>query len=435
MKTPRPFPFVTITQKGAAALQAGHPWVYEGEVLAAENPRDGGLCDVFDQKRRYLGTGFYNSHSLMRVRVISKNPNDRFDLPFWRRRLQHAIDYRRTVMGGEDFKACRLIFGEADYFPGLTVDRFGPVLVAETMSLGMERMKPVLFPLLVQLLREQGEEISALYQRDEGDLRKKEGLPLYKGFYDLQAAAAALQNADGPFPAFAAEAFPNTETAPTVSGDETPVRILENGIEYQVDFVNGQKTGFFLDQKYNRQAAAKLAAGKRVLDCFTHTGSFGLCCAAAGAASVLSVDVSKEAIALAAQNAARNGLEEKVEYLAADVFDLLPKLKEQRAEFDYIILDPPAFTKSRKTVQAAASGYKEINLRAMQLLPRGGYLATASCSHFIPRPLFEQILADAAKDAGVSLRLIESRGQAPDHPVLWGVPETDYLKFYLFQVV
>ena len=410
MKKERGYPKAIVTPKGERAIQNGHPWVYGAEVLPQSDPLpDGELADVVSQSGRYLGTGLVCLASKIRVRLISRNANDTFDPAFWERRLRYAADYRRTVMG-DQFGCCRLIFGEADSFPGLTVDRFGDILVTQTLSLGMDRLKPLLFPLLCRILAEGGEEIRGVYERNDAAIRQLEGLPQGKGF------------------------FP-------VPGLEPPARtrtiITENGIRYHVDFENGQKTGFFLDQKYNRQAVARLARGRRVLDCFTHTGSFALNAAKGGAAAVTAVDISQAAVELVAENAALNGLTEVVAPRAADIFDLLPALAAQpgKAPYDFIILDPPAFTKSRKTVPAAMRGYKELNYRAMKLLPRGGYLATCSCSHFATPELFEGMLRAAAQDAGVQLRQIESRQQSPDHPILWNVPETNYLKFYLFQVV
>ncbi|MBO4914347.1 MAG: class I SAM-dependent rRNA methyltransferase, partial [Oscillospiraceae bacterium] len=347
-------------------------------------------------------------NSKIRVRLVSRNANDSFDEAFWRRRVKWAWDYRKAVMG-KDVSCCRVIFGEADGFPGLTVDRFGELLVTQTLSVGIERLKPVLFPILADVLREDGADIKGIYERNDAALREREGLAQGKGWF--------------PLPGERAPESPMTE-------------ICENGIYYAVDVENGQKTGFFLDQKYNRRAVAKLARERRVLDCFTHTGSFALNAAKGGAEHVTAVDVSESAVDMARANAARNGLDGRMDFLCADVFDLLPKLEEAGGKpFDFIILDPPAFTKSRGTAASAERGYKEINLRAMRLLPRGGYLATASCSHFMPSERFEKMLRSAAQDAKVELRQIEVRQQAPDHPILWNVPETDYLKFYLFQVV
>lgn len=404
MKSDRPYPFVTIDARGAKRAQQGHPWVFDNEITAQEGAlEDGALCDVRSPKGRYLGTGTYNSHSKIRVRLLSQNANDRFDQAFFARRAQYAWDYRKTVMG-RDADSCRVIFGEADRFPGLTVDKFGDILVTQTLCLGTELRKDWIFPALVQAIEAGGEHIRGIYERNDVKIRELEGMEQNKGWYPLEGK---------PLP------------------ESTQTEIVENGIRYLVDFENGQKTGFFLDQKYNRAAAARIAPGRAVLDCFTHTGSFGLNCAKAGAKRVHSVDVSETAIACAKENAARNGL--SVEYEVANVFDLLPNLTP--GEYDYIILDPPAFTKSGKTVKNAERGYKEINYRAMKALPRGGYLATCSCSHFMTDALFRKMLQSAASDAQVELRLVEARAQGPDHPVLWNVPETDYLKFYIFQVV
>ncbi len=408
MKQERIYPRITVTKKAEAALTAGHPWVYDAELLSAEGePENGGLVDVVSLKGKYLGTGFLSESSKIRIRLISRNANDTFDEAFWRRRLSYAWNYRKTVMR-DDISACRIIFGEADQFPGLTVDRYGDLLVTQTLSLGMEMRKDLIFPLLVQVLREDGQEIKGIFERNDVALRAHEGLEENKGWYVLPG-----------------------ETAP----ESAVTEIRENGIRYKVDVENGQKTGFFLDQKYNRLAVARLARGHRVLDCFTHTGSFAMNAVMGGAVSAAAVDVSASAIEMAKENADLNGLTDRMDFIVADVFDLLPKLEQEGSPYDFIILDPPAFTKSRKTVNNALRGYKEINKRAMHLLPRGGYLATCSCSHFADEEHFKAMLAEAAAEAGVSLRQIEGRKQSPDHPILWGVPETDYLKFFLFQVV
>lgn len=409
MKAERGFPRFIITPKGTRWVEQGHPWIYADEVIREEGAcENGALADAVSEKGKYLGTGFVSRESKIRLRLLSRNANDRFDEAFWKRRIKYAWDYRKTVMG-EDISCCRVIFGEADSFPGLTVDRFSDILVTQTLSVGMEKIKPMLFPLLVQVLREDGQEIRGIYERNDVAIRALEGMEQNKGWFPLAG-----------------------ETPP----ESTVTEICENGIVYRVDVENGQKTGFFLDQKYNRLAVARLAKGRRVLDCFTHTGSFALNAAKGGAEHVTAVDVSASAIEMARENARRNGLEEKMDFITADVFDLLPELAAKgKAPYDFIILDPPAFTKSRKTVNSAERGYKEINLRALKLLPRGGYFATASCSHFMPSELFVKMLRSAALDAGVELRQIEARQQAPDHPILWNVPETDYLKFYIFQVV
>ena len=409
MKAARPYPKIIITPKGEAALTGGHPWVYEGEVTAVDGAaEDGGLVDVVSRRGSWLGCGFYNSRSKIRVRLVSRNANDDFSDAFWERRIRYAWEYRKTVMGETDSRCCRVIFGEADLFPGLTVDRFESVLVTQMLSLGMERIKSRLFPLLAKVLREDGQDIRGIYERNDVAIRELEGMAQGKGWYPLPG-----------------------ETPPS----QTTVDIVENGIRYTVDFENGQKTGFFLDQKYNRLAVSRLAKGRTVLDCFTHTGSFALNAARGGAAHVTAVDVSEFAVQCAAENARRNGLDGVMDCMAANVFDLLPQLEKQPRKYDFIILDPPAFTKSRKTVASAMTGYKEINYRAMKLLPRGGYLATCSCSHFATEELFIKMLRSAARDAGVQLRQIEARQQCADHPILWGVEETNYLKFFIFQVI
>ena len=409
MKTTREWKQVTITKKGTKKLQSGHPWVYEGEVLALEaNIQNGDIVDVFSEKGSYQGSGLYNGNSRIRIRLLSRNANDRFDEDFFYRRLQHAISYRATVMG-EDFDACRLIFGEADYLPGLTVDRFHDLLVVQTLSYGMEQRKDMLFPMLVKILRDEYHvAIRGIYERNDVAIRKLEGLEETKGWY-------------------AHSVLPKHPESCLTS-------IVENGISYDVDVENGQKTGFFLDQKYNRAAIARIAKGKHVLDCFTHTGSFALNAAKGGAAHVHAVDISQTAIDMAQHHADINGLQERMSFETADVFDLLKALKKQPRVYDMIILDPPAFTKSRETISHAVKGYREINTAAMKLLPRGGYLATCSCSHFMDYELFTKTIGQAAKNVHKRLRQVEYRTQAPDHPILWAADESYYLKFYIFQV-
>ena len=409
MRADRIYPSVTVTPKAEAAILRGHPWVYDTEIVSMEGaPENGGLTDVRSRKGAYLGTGFLSEKSKIRVRLLSRNANDRFDAAFWERKLHWAWEYRKTVMAPEDLDACRVVFGEADMFPGLTVDKFHDLLSVQVLSVGMERVKGLLLPLLVRILREDGQTVRGVFERNDAALREKEGLTQYKAWFPLPG-----------------------ETAP-----ESPVtEIVENGVKYLVDVENGQKTGFFLDQKYNRRAVGRLAAGRTVLDCFTHTGSFALNAALGGAKHVTAVDVSASAVEMARANAERNGLGDVVDCVAANVFELLPALEKEPVQYDFIILDPPAFTKSRKTAASAMTGYKEINYRAMKLLPRGGYLATCSCSHFAEEEKFAAMLQSAARDAGVRLRQIEARQQSCDHPILWGVEETNYLKFYLFQVV
>ena len=403
----RGYPIVTVSKKCERFIKGGHIWVYADEILSVDGEYENGdNADVLTEKGRYLGSGYINDNSKIRVRIISKNANDRFDEMFYRRRIAYALDYRLTVRCG-DFASCRLIFGEADGFPGLTVDKFESVLVAQVLSLGTERVKDIIFRGIVDALGERGYTVDAIYERNDVKVRELEGLSLYKDYYRADGLRDDL-------------------------GHE--VGITENGIKYIVDFVDGQKTGFFLDQKYNRRAVAKIAKGKRVLDCFTHTGAFALN-AATTAECVTAVDISQTAVDMARRNAALNGFE-NIDFVTANVFELLTEAeRERRRDWDMIILDPPAFTKSRSTAGSAERGYKEINLKAMKLLPRGGYLATCSCSHFMPDERFRRMLYSAAADAGVSLRQIECRQQSADHPILWGVDETDYLKFYIFQVV
>ncbi len=404
----REFQKAIITEKAERALRGGHPWVYGEEVLSVSGEYENGeIIDVFSKKERYLGTGFINDNSKIRIRILSRNANDRFDDEFFRRRIRYAIDYRRAVVGDET--CFRVIFGEADSFPGLTVDKFEDVLVFQVLSLGFERIKHRLFNLFIEVFAEYGVRIRAICERNDVSIRAKEGLEENKGFVS------------------------DPRLDPEFDGK---LVITENGIKYEIDVLNGQKTGFFLDQKFNRLAAARIAKGRRVLDCFTHTGAFALNCAKAGAARVTAVDISEDAIEKTRKNAEINGLTGNTDFLCADVFDLLTEMESaKKCDYDYIILDPPAFTKSRETVKSAINGYKAINAKAMKLLPRGGYLATCSCSHFMTDELFRRMLAEAADAAGVQLRQIEGRRQAADHPILWGVPETDYLKFYIFQVV
>lgn len=399
----REYPTVNISEKAEASVRAGHPWVYEDEIRAVNgNVCDGGLTDVLTQRGKYLGTGFYNSASKIRVRIVSTNTNDRFDEGFWRRRVAYALDYRMTVMGN-DFNCSRLIFGEADGLPGLTADLFGSVLVCQVACLGTELIKDSIYTLMREELAKRGVILTAIYERNDLALREKEGLERFKGFFWGEGDGVAY--------------------------------ITENGIKYRVDYIEGQKTGFFLDQKYNRAAVGRIAKGKTVLDCFTHTGAFALNAAAAGAAHVTAVDVSEDALKSARANACLNGLEDRMDFLKADVFELFTQWEKGKKEYDFIILDPPAFTKSSATVGKAIGGYREINRRAMKLLPRGGYLATCSCSHFMTDNLFCKMLKSAAEEASVSLKQIERRTQSPDHPIMWSVPETDYLKFYIFQIV
>lgn len=410
MKTERIYPFVTVTKKGEKFLKEGHVWVYGEEITSTNGDiTNGCVVDVFSEKHTYLGSGLYSELSKIKVRILSTNANDTYDESFFARRVKYAISYRKTVMRG-DLSSCRLIFGEADGLPGVTADKFSDIVVFQILSYGMEQRKDVLYRAIVDALRDEGETVNGIFERNDVAIRKLEGLEENKGWADV----------DGIFHPI-----------------ETKTQIVENGIKYTVDFENGQKTGFFLDQKFNRAEVARIALGKTVLDCFTHTGSFALNAAMGGAAHVTAVDISEKAIEDAKTNAALNRLDSRMSFVAADVFDYLTELKNDKnaPKYDFIILDPPAFTKSRQTVRNAEKGYKEINKKAMQLLPRGGYLATCSCSHFMRDDLFRKMLADAANEASVTLKQIEARQQACDHPILMNVPETDYLKFYIFQIV
>ena len=422
MKQARPYPRVVVTRKAARSLKAGHPWVFEGEVLEAEPCDNGAVVDVFEENGTWQGAGLLSQESKIRVRIVTRNANDRVDEAFWARRVAWAWEHRKVAMGGRalpgcepDTNACRVIFSEADGMPGLIVDRYEHVLVAQVGTVGMELLRPTIYPLLLQTLQADGQDVRCVYERNDSPARAKEGLLQTKGWWDGEGAEVP---------------------------ESARIKVVENGLVFDLDIENSQKTGFFLDQKYNRRAVRQIAGGRRVLDCFCHVGPFGLNAAAGGADFVRCVDVSQTAIDLAAENARLNGLDEHMDFTCANVLEYLPELRQDRARlreeggpFDLIVLDPPAFTKSRGTVKHAAKGYREINYEAMRLLPRGGYLATCSCSHFMTRDLLAEAIADAAHQANVQLKQVEERQQAPDHPILWGVPESHYLDFFVFQVV
>ena len=382
------------------SMKAGGPWVYDNEVERIEGePLDGDVVSVHDYNGFCLGKGFLNRRSKLRVRMLTRNRNQEIDEAFLRTRVENAWEYRKKVV---DTGSCRVIFGEADFLPGLVVDKFSDVLVVESLALGIDRFKVTIVELLKELLAQDGIAIRGVYERSDAKVRLQEGMERYKGFLGA------------PF--------------------DTKVEIVENGVRYFVDVKDGQKTGFFLDQKYNRQAVGRLCRGARVLDCFTHTGSFALNAGICGAEHVIGVDASELGVAQARENAALNGLEDRVEFLCADVFDLLPQLEQQGEQFDVVILDPPAFTKSRSSVKKAVKGYREINLRGIKLVKNGGYLATCSCSHFMDYELFTQTIGQAARNVHKRLRQVEYRTQAPDHPILWDAEDSYYLKFYIFQV-
>ena len=392
---------VTLKKGEGRYLQKGGPWIYDNEIAdISPGAEDGGLVRVCGENGWPLGQGFLNRRSKLTVRMLTRDPDAEINEDFFLMRLKNAWEYRKKVV---DTSSCRLVFGEADFLPGLVVDKFSDVLVVESLALGIDRLKKTVLDLLVKVLAEDGIAIRGIYERSDAKVRLKEGMERVKGFLS--------------------EPF------------DPMVEIVENGVRYQVDVADGQKTGFFLDQKYNRLAIQPLARGGKGLDCFTHTGAFALNAAKGGAREVMGVDASQLGVDQATRNAELNGMSDRVRFECHDVFELLPALEKEPKRYDFIILDPPAFTKSRRTVANAISGYKEINYRAMKLLPRGGILATASCSHFATPAMFEKMLADAAQDAGRQLRQIEARQQAPDHPILWNAEETNYLKFYLFQVV
>ncbi len=391
---------VTLKKGEGRALKAGRPWIYDNEVAyISGEPADGDIVQVQDFDGYALGQGFLNRRSKLTVRMMTRDAKAVVDREFLRMRVKAAWEYRKRTV---DTGSCRVIFGEADFLPGLVVDKFSDVLVVQSLALGIDRFKPLIVELLREVLAEDGIRIRGVYERSDAKVREQEGMERAAGFLS--------------------EPF------------DTKVEIEENGVRYYVDVAEGQKTGFFLDQKYNRKAIWKLCPGARVLDCFTHTGSFALNAAKAGAARVIGVDASELGVAQARENAALNGLQDIVEFQCRDVFELLPELEQRGEKFDVVILDPPAFTKSRNSVKNAVRGYREINLRAMKLIRDGGYLATCSCSHFMEPELFAGTIAQAAKNAHRRLRQVEFRTQAPDHPILWGAGDSYYLKFYIFQL-
>ena len=395
---------VVITDKGADFITEGNNWVYENEAVSCDDDiSNGEIVDVLNLKNKYLGSGFYSGESKVRVRLFSSNSNDVFNDEFFIRRVRFAIKYRLDVL--ESIGSCRVIFGEADGFPGLTVDKYNDILVSQITTVGLDMRKDIIFKALIDEFTKIGITINAIYERNDVSSRAKDGLELYKGYY------------------YTSDSF-DINTKETI--------ISENGVKYYVDFIDGQKTGFFLDQKYNRELVGRIAKGKKVLDCFTHTGGFALNAALGEAKHVTAVDVSNTALEEGRANAKLNGLE-NVSFVQADVFDYLDTLKHH--QFDFIILDPPAFTKSRRTVMKAYNGYKRINMQAMHVLRDGGYLATCSCSRYMECDLFEKMLREAAQEVGVTLKQISVTQQNADHPILWNMEESSYLKFYIFQIV
>ncbi len=391
---------VTLKKGEGRMLKSGGLWVFDNEIADIQGEfENGDIVAVQDFDGYGMGRGFINEKSKIRIRMMTRNPHQQIDEDFLRMRVKNAWEYRKRVT---DTGSCRLIFGEADFLPGIVVDKFSDVLVVQSLALGIDRQKETIIRLLKEVLAEDNILIRGVYERSDAKVRRQEGMELHKGFLG--------------------EPF------------DTEVEIEENGVRYMVDVQDGQKTGFFLDQKYNRRAIHKLCSGAKVLDCFTHTGSFALNAGLGGAKSVLGVDASELGVEQARKNAVLNGLEDRVQFLCADVFDLLPELEEKGEKFDVIILDPPAFTKSRNSVKNAVKGYREINLRAMKLIRDGGFLATCSCSHFMTYELFTQTIHQAARNVHKRLRQVEYRTQAPDHPILWAAEESYYLKFYIFQI-
>ena len=392
---------VTLKKGEGRMLKSGGLWIFDNEIASILGSfEDGDIVAVHDFDGYGLGKGFINRNSKIRVRMMTRNRHQEIDEAFLKMRVQEAWDYRKKV---SDTGSCRVIFGEADFLPGLVVDKFSDVLVVQSLALGIGRLKDQIVELLKEVLAADGIKIRGVYERSDAKVRRQEGMELYKGFIG--------------------EAF------------DTNVEIEENGVRYMVDVKDGQKTGFFLDQKYNRKAIQHLCKDAKVLDCFTHTGSFALNAGYGGAKEVTGVDASELAVEQAILNSKLNGMEDRVKFICRDVFELLPELEEKGEKFDVVILDPPAFTKSRNSVKNAVKGYREINLRAMKLVRDGGFLATCSCSHFMTYELFTQTIHQAARNVHKRLRQVEYRTQAPDHPILWAAEESYYLKFYVFQVV
>lgn len=393
---------VAVLKKGEGrALKSGGPWVYDNEIASIMgNFENGDIVIVRDFDGYPLGRGFINTNSKIRIRVMTRNENQEIDREFLKMRVRDAWEYRKKTV---DISSCRVIFGEADFLPGMVIDKFSDVLVVQSLALGIDKLKMIIIEELKSAMAEDGIKIRGVYERSDAKVRLQEGMERVKGFIG--------------------EPF------------DTKVQIVENGVKYIVDIEDGQKTGFFLDQKYNRLAIQRLCKDAKVLDCFTHTGSFALNAGIAGAKSVTGVDASQLAVDQATENAELNGLEKRVKFICEDVFELLPKLEAEGEKYDVVILDPPAFTKSKNSIKNAVKGYREINLRGMKLVKDGGYLATCSCSHFMSYELFTQTIGQAARNVHKRLRQVEYRTQAADHPILWSADESYYLKFYIFQVI
>ncbi len=391
---------VTLKKGEGRTIKAGGMWIFDNEIASIMGTfTNGDIVMVRDFDGYPMGKGFINQNSKIRIRLMTRNSEQEIDRSFLKERVRNAWEYRKKTV---DTSSCRVIFGEADFLPGLVIDKFSDVLVVESLALGIDRMKETIIDVLKEILAEDGISVKGVYERSDAKVRLNEGMERVKGFIG--------------------EPF------------DTNVEIIENGVKYIVDVKDGQKTGFFLDQKYNRLAIQKLCKDARVLDCFTHTGSFALNAGIAGAKEVIGVDASQLGVDQATENAKLNGLEDKVKFICRDVFELLPELEAAGEKFDVVILDPPAFTKSRNSIKNAIKGYREINLRGMKLVKDGGFLATCSCSHFMSYELFTETIHQAARNVHKRLRQVEFRTQAPDHPILWAADESYYLKFYIFQV-
>ncbi len=392
---------VTLKKGEGRTIKAGGAWIFDNEIDTITGRfKNGEVVTVHDFDGYPMGKGFINQNSKIRIRMMTRKPDQEIDEAFLKMRVKNAWEYRKTTV---DTSSCRIIFGEADFLPGLVIDKYEDVLVVECLALGMEQFKEEIVTDLKEILSEDGIMIRGVYERSDANERTKEGLPKVKGFIG--------------------EEF------------DTNIEIVENGVHYMVDVVNGQKTGFFLDQKYNRLAMQRICKGKKVLDCFTHMGTFALNAGIAGAADVTGLDISEYAVSQAEANARLNHLENTVHFCQANVLDELPKLAQAGEKYDVVILDPPAFTKSREATKNAIKGYREINMKGLKLVKDGGYLATCSCSHFMTQELLAKTVKEAAKATHKRLRQVEFRTQAPDHPILWAADESYYLKFFIFQVV
>ncbi len=391
----------TLKKGEGRTIKAGGAWIFDNEIDTITGRfKNGEVVTVHDFDGYPMGKGFINQNSKIRIRMMTRKPDQEIDEAFLKMRVKNAWEYRKTTV---DTSSCRIIFGEADFLPGLVIDKYEDVLVVECLALGMEQFKEIIVNFLKEILAEDGIKIRGVYERSDANERTKEGLSKMKGFIG--------------------DAF------------DTNVEIVENGVHYMVDVANGQKTGFFLDQKYNRLAMQRICKGKKVLDCFTHMGTFALNAGIAGAADVTGLDISEYAVSQAEANARLNHLENTVHFRQANVLDELPKLAQAGEKYDVVILDPPAFTKSREATKNAIKGYREINMKGLKLVKDGGYLATCSCSHFMTQDLLAKTVKEAAKATHKRLRQVEFRTQAPDHPILWAADESYYLKFFIFQVV